>query len=422
MTDRSSDRSDFGTSSAPDASVRPYAPAGMSASTTVSTTVREIRSGRRQRLVDSGLFLFAAVFGLLVAIDRLDSPPLPVPMWLFGLDQVLGVAACVALFWRRRRPVELAVVLTVLSAFTELAAGAQLVALFTLAVHRPLRTVAAVFVLSVLTGVVYTHLRPEPGIPGSVMLLLGVALCTAAVGWGLVVQNRRQLVASIEDRAVRAETEARLRAEQAQHEARDALAREIHDVLGHRLSLLSVHAGALQFNPEASAADVARAAEVIRENAHQALQDLREVIGVLRAPVGELPQPTLADVEELVAESRRAGMDVQVERQVAGTVPDTAGRTAYRVVQEGLTNARKHAPGTAVSVRLSGMPGKGLTVEVANTGPLASPEQAGRLDGGPTRQGLTGLAARASLTGGRLEHGVTDDGGWGLAAWLPWPP
>jgi signal transduction histidine kinase len=146
------------------------------------------------------------------------------------------------------------------------------------------------------------------------------------------------------------------------------------------------------------------------------------VIGVLRAPVGELPQPTVADVEELVAESRRAGMDVQLERQVAGTVPDTSGRTAYRVVQEGLTNARKHAPGTAVSVRLSGGPGEGLTVEVANTSPLASPEQAGQLHGGPISQGLNGLADRASLTGGRLEHGATDDGGWRLAAWLPWPP
>jgi signal transduction histidine kinase len=375
------------------------------------------RRGLRQWLVDTGLFLFAAFFGLMLAADRLDSPPLTVPEWLFGLDQVLGVVACVALFWRRRRPVELAVVLIVLSAFAELVAGALLVALFTVAVHRPVRTVMAVFALSALSALVYARLRPEPEVPGLVLFLLGLAFYTAAVGWGLVVQNRRQLVASLEDRAARAETEARLLAEQAQHEARDALAREIHDVLGHRLSLLSVHAGALQFNPDASAADVAMAAEVIRENAHRALQDLREVIGVLRAPVGELPQPTLADVEELVAESRRAGMDVRLERDVTGTVLDTAGRTAYRVVQEGLTNARKHAPGTAVSVSVAGAPTEGLTVEVVNTAPAAAPEPAGR-----PGQGLIGLAERAALTGGRLEHGVTDGGGWRLAAWLPWPP
>src|SRR5262249_56557879 len=88
----------------------------------------------------------------------------------------------------------------------------------------------------------------------------------------------------------------RLRAEQAQQRAREQIAREMHDVLGHRLSLLSVHAGALEYHPDASAEEIARAAKVIRESAHQALQDLREVIGVLRAPVGQLPQPTLAAV------------------------------------------------------------------------------------------------------------------------------
>jgi signal transduction histidine kinase len=381
-----------------------------------SMTTTVPRRGLRQWLVDTGMFLFAALFGLMLAADRLDSPPLTVPMWLFGLDQILGVLACVALFWRRRRPVELAVALIVLSTFAELVAGALLVALFTVAVHRPLRTVMAVLVLSVLSTVVYARLRPEPEIPAFVLFLLGVALYAAAIGWGLVVQNRRQLVASLEDRAARAETEARLRAEQAQHAARDALAREIHDVLGHRLSLLSVHAGALQYNPDASAQDVARAAEVIRESAHQALQDLREVIGVLRAPVGELPQPTLADVGELVAESRRAGMDVDLVEEVGLTVPDTAGRTAYRVVQEGLTNARKHAPGAAVAVRVSGAPGRGLAAEVTNTAPPLPPVAA------KPGQGLLGLAERAALTGGRLEHGPTTERGWRLAAWLPWPP
>ena len=96
--------------------------------------------------------------------------------------------------------------------------------------------------------------------------------------------------------------EAELRAEQAQRSARDDIAREIHDVLGHRLSLLSLHAGALEYRPGAPPEDVARAAAVIRENAHQALQDLREVVGVLRAPVGQAPQPTSADLPRLLAE------------------------------------------------------------------------------------------------------------------------
>src|SRR4029450_3306169 len=164
---------------------------------------------------------------------------------------------------------------------------------------------------------------------------------------GLFIQYRRQLILSLRDRAARAETEGQLRAQQAQQRTRGEIAGEMHDVVGHRLSLLSVHAGALEFRPDASAEEIAGAARVIRENAHQALQDLREVVGVLRAPVGELPQPTLADVLPLVEESVRAGMRVDL-RQGNGAVPDLVGRTAYRVVQEALPNAAKAPPGAGV--------------------------------------------------------------------------
>jgi hypothetical protein len=205
---------------------------------------------------------------------------------------------------------------------------------------------------------------------------------------------------------------------------------------------------------------------VIRENAHQALQDLREVIGVLRvpneagraevgavqtglappgwasAPVGELPQPTIADVRQLVAESGRAGMRVTLHDETGGPVPDLTGRTAYRVVQEAMTNARKHALGTEVHVHLSGSPGTGLTVEVRNDAPAATPPSAAGAAPDPTPaagpapgpnpdpepvpdpgagQGLVGLAERVALASGRLEHGPTADGGWCLSAWLPWP-
>jgi signal transduction histidine kinase len=196
----------------------------------------------------------------------------------------------------------------------------------------------------------------------------------------------------------------------------------MHDVLGHRLSLLSVHAGALEFRPDAPAEEVARAAKVIRESAHQALQDLREIVGVLRAPVGELPQPTLVDLPQLVAESARAQMQVDLRTEVHDPVPESTGRTAYRIVQEALTNARKHAPGTAVQVRLSGTPGQGLTVEVHNAAPATDPGQEAAATSAPLGQGLIGLAERVTLADGRLEHGPTADGGWRLSAWLPWPP
>src|SRR5690606_1189236 len=238
--------------------------------------------------------------------------------------------------------------------------------------------------------------------------LLGAALQGVAVGWGLFVHHRRRLVASLRERA---EAEAR-------RAAREEIAREIHDVLGHRLSLLSVHAGALEYRPDAPAEDVARAARVIRESAHQALQDLRQVVGVLRAPVGELPQPVFADLSHLVEEAERAGTPVRLEAEVDGDVPDPAGRTAYRIVQEALTNVRKHAPGAAVTVRVAGAAGEGLEVAVVNTAPAPG---SGAVPAAGAGQGLLGLAERVDLAGGSLEYGPLADGGWRLAARLPWP-
>ena len=408
-----------------------YAP-GMNPPATATATTAARRPRRRPRdwVVDSLLFLAATIFGLLVIGGRLESSTLP-PGWLLTADVIAGALGCAGLWLRRRWPVGLALVLVAFSTFSEVVSGAVVVATLTVAIHRPPRTTAAVFGLSLLAGLVYVVARPEPGVPAWLLFLIGLAVQSAAVGWGLFIRSRRQLVLSLRDRAARAETEAHLRAEQAQQRARDEIAREMHDVLGHRLSLLSVHAGALEFRPDASAEEIARAAKVIRENAHQALQDLREVIGVLRAPVGELPQPTLADVRQLVAESGRAGMRVGLREELGGAaVPDLVGRTAYRTVQEGLTNARKHAPGAEVLVRLAGSPGEGLTVEVGNEAPGPAPDSApdpgpatgamAASDPGPG-QGLVGLAERVALADGRLEHGPTAGGGWRLAAWLPWP-
>jgi signal transduction histidine kinase len=382
----------------------------------------------RDWVVDTLLFLFAVLVWMLTAGARLEASTAVEPAWLFDLDQLAGALGCLGLWLRRRWPVGLALVLVALSTFSETVAGAMVVGLLTVAIHRPPPTTARVYALSVLAALVYVVLRPEPGVPRLALFLFGVVVQGAAVGWGLFIHFRRQLVLSLRDRAARAETEARLRAEQAQHHAREEIAREMHDVLGHRLSLLSVHAGALEYRPDASPEEVARAAKVIRESAHQALQDLREVIGVLRAPVGELPQPTLADVPQLVAESARAGMRVELREETTAAAPDGLGRTAYRIVQEALTNARKHAPGAGVGVRLAGAPGRGLTVEVENAAPQGPPtpaedprqELAAPADG-PGR-GLVGLAERVTLAGGRLEHGPTPAGGFRLAAWLPWSP
>jgi signal transduction histidine kinase len=365
----------------------------------------------RDWAVDTGLFVLAALFVLVLVSARAESNTVPESAQLFALDQIIGVLGCCALWLRRRWPVGLPVVLLTVSSVSELVGGAALVALFTVAVRRPPRVTAVLFVLGMVATVVFAWVRPEADKP-VVALAFGFAVQCAVVGWGTVVRHRRELVLSLRERAARAEDEAALRAERAQLQAREAIAREMHDVLGHRLSLLSVHAGALEYRQDAPAEDVARSAAVIRESAHQALQDLRGVIGVLRAPVQELPQPTFADLPAMVAESARAGMPVTLRDAVDGEVPDILGRTAYRIVQESLTNARKHAEGATVDIEVTG--GDGLTVTVTNTpGRSSAVESSG--------QGLAGLAERASLAGGSLTYGPTPDGGWRVTAWLPWP-
>nr|WP_243275052.1 histidine kinase [Streptomyces albus] len=330
------------------------------------------------------------------------------------LDQLRGALACAALFLRRRWPVALAVALLLAEPFSHFLTGPILVALFTVVVDRPPRVTAAVSALAFVPMPFVLASAPSADDPKTVSALTYFVLLAGAVGWGLYVRSRRQLLVSLRERADRAAADAR-------REAREDVAREMHDVLAHRLSLLSVHAGALEVNPGGDPAQVRRAAGVIRDSAHQALQDLREVIGVLRAPEsGDRPQPVLADVARLAEESRQAGARVTLDLDVEGgpqTAPPVAGRTAYRIVQEGLTNARKHGPGPGcpVSVTVRGASGRGLTVEVRNPG---APDGTPRVPG--AGQGLIGLAERTLLAGGTLEHGWDGDE-FQLRAALPWP-
>jgi signal transduction histidine kinase len=290
-------------------------------------------------------------------------------------------------------------------------------------VHRRFAVTAIVGAASLLAGAAFPVIRPERGTGFWESVAWSTAFVLIVLLWGMVVRARRQLVVSLRDRAERAEAEQQLRVAQARVLERTRIAREMHDVLAHRISLLSLHAGALEFRPDAPADEVARAAGVIRASAHQALEDLRAVIGVLREmPDGdapERPQPTLADLPALIDESRAAGMRVRYDWRVPDDVPESMGRNAYRIVQEGLTNARKHARGSAVDVTLSAGPDDGMTIEIRNRLPVGAAVGAAAIPG--TGTGIVGLAERASLAGGRLEHGRTDAGDYRLWAWLPWP-
>ncbi|MEW1720235.1 histidine kinase [Streptomyces sp. NPDC093109] len=373
----------------------------------------------RDWITDTLMFLFAVLVAL-VTVEAGQQAGNTDAVVIF--DFVASLLACCALWARRRWPVGIAVALALLNAVAPAAGGAGLAALFGVAVHRSYRPVAVVAGLMTVCGVVAAVFRPDPSESLITALIATVILVLLATGWGLLVRARRQLVVALRERALRAEAEAGLRAEQAQRLAREAIAREMHDVLAHRLTLLSVHAGALEFRPDAPAPEVARAAGVIRDSAHEALQDLRMIIGVLRAPdgdEGDRPQPTLATLDALVDEVRLAGMDVTLDSRIGDPAAVTAatGRTAYRVAQEGLTNARKHAPGARAAVEVSGGPGDGLTIEVRNAAP---PGEVTEVPG--SGQGLIGLTERAALAGGRFEHGPTGDGGFAVRAWLPWTP
>ncbi|GGK46686.1 two-component sensor histidine kinase [Planomonospora parontospora subsp. parontospora] len=392
-----------------------------------------VRRSTRDWIVDIAVFLLSAGLGLITAdeVHGLVGATEPIR----AIDQLVGALACVAVWLRRRWPVGLALVLTLVSTVSNMASVPALVALFTVVVHRPFRPMALVVGANLLTLPVYLQLWPDPTMPYAMEALVSVLVLLVVVGWGMFVRARRQLVLSLRDRAERAEVEAEFQVTRARRLERERIAREMHDVLAHRLSLLSVHAGALEYRPDMPPRDVARAAEVIRSGAHQALQDLREVIGVLRlgsgdpedgggsATAGEAvsdrpdrPQPTLATLEDLVEESRLAGTEVEFDLRVGDPsgVPAGLGRNAYRIVQEGLTNARKHAADAPVELAVAGGPGEGLTVEVVN------PVTGGRSVPG-SGTGLIGLTERAELMGGRLEYGPAPDGRFRLGAWLPWP-
>lgn len=333
------------------------------------------------------------------------------------LDIALGIASLVALWDRRRHPVGVAVFVITASVFSALSAGAALAVLFNAVLRCDRRTLAWIALGSLAASIVYELLHATSGIDFRDNLLTSVLLIGFAIGWGLFVRVRRDLVDSLHERNARLEEEGRLRADQARAAERERIAREMHDVLAHRISLLSLHAGALEYRPDAPPAEIAATAGVVREAAAAALEELRDVIGVLREGTdGESrpPQPTLADLPALIEESRAAGVRIEAELDLGDEDAGATGRTAYRIVQEALTNARKHAPGTLVRVRVARTKDGELTIEVRNRAPLtAAPTLPG------AGSGLIGLGERVELTGGELRHEFAAGGDFVLAATLP---
>ncbi|MET0523911.1 MAG: histidine kinase [Nocardioides sp.] len=337
------------------------------------------------------------------------------------LDIAVGLPAVVLVFFRRRWPVRVAVVTVLLSSVSSLAAGPATLASVSLATRRRWAQVIPLALLNVVAAqVLYLVHPPTDDEPEALTLSTNFVLIAAMMAWGMYVGSRRELLWTLRNRAETAEADQEMRVSQARTNERARIAREMHDVLAHRITQISMHAGALSFRDDLTADEMRDSAGVIQEKAHEALTDLRSVLGVLRddgsGRVGEGPQPTYADLRALVTEAEEAGLNVTLDDQLdaRGTpVPDAVGRTVYRIVQEGMTNARKHAPGSRLTIQVSGSPEGGVDIRLRNPigfGPSAAPGAG---------LGLVGLTERAELAGGRLGH-RRDGETFLLHAWIPW--
>ena len=372
--------------------------------------------GRPGPLASVVVVLLALVGGLSLLYGVLQDGPSGTAL---VVDVVAGVVCCAALWWRHRAPVLIAVGTAAGAAVFATAGAANMFALYAVARRRSLRVALGLAALNVVAGVVFYALYPGNN-SLSLTLTVNLAISAAAVAWGALARAQRRLVRSLEERAVRAETEQRLRADRIRGSERERIAREMHDVVAHRVSLVALHAGGLEVHPGLTPDEVRDAARLIRRSAQDALDELRVVVGALREDTpASGAAATLADLEPLVADSRAAGQPVALSLHVptGAELPPWLGRTAYRIVQEAITNAIKHAPGAPTSVTLTGGPGEGLAVVVRNSvgGRLPS---AGMVGSGA---GLLGLSERVTIAGGALEHGITPHGEFAVRADLPWP-
>lgn len=365
------------------------------------------------------ILLMLAISGIVwgtVAARQLEDYP-----GLFWLDIALALPAYALVFFRRRWPMTVALVLALLGTFSGLAAGPATLAAASVATHRRWRQVVVVGVANLVSAQLFSVVEPTgaPKDPYLLVLVVNLTFMASILGWGMYVGSRRELVWTLRQRAERAEAEQELRVARARSTERARIAREMHDVLAHRISQISMHAGALAFREDLTAAQMRTSAQLIQEKAHEALTDLRGVLGVLRDDAGErldAPQPTYDDLPRLVDEARDSGLDLDYVDLVDGDavpVPDAVGRTLYRIVQEGITNARKHAPGARLSIRVSGSPEDGIDIRLCNPVGFGSTATPG------SGLGLIGLTERAELRGGRIEH-RRDGSTFLLHGWIPW--
>lgn len=246
------------------------------------------------------------------------------------------------------------------------------------------------------------------------VFVLGIAL---AIGGGVLMRSRREAAFARQEVVAERRVGDVLGDELARREERERIAREVHDAMGHRLSLLNLHAGALEMRAEGDE-KLAESAHVVSESARAAHADLRSLLSALREPLGsEPPAISLVKLQEVVGDSIGAGESINssIFIESAESADPALSRAVYRIVQELLTNARKHAPGQQIRLDVAGGPSRGVMIETVNrlAGPLPPPSRDSR--------GLAGIAERAEGLGGTIRYGLDQNGTvFRVTVELPW--
>ncbi len=395
---------------------------------------------RHPRLVDGVPAALLLVLGLATFRGgTVSGPPQPQPV-VMAAAPALGprpalllvllviVAMAVSVVFRRKYPVQAFTVAAVAGAFQVLSYPrplgtdlAILILLYTLAAYRP-RRMSIPGLCVCLAGSFVSVVSWEPAQTGLIdtVLLAGVIFSgTALVAWvlGDSMQHRRAYLTSLEDRAARLERERDAQVQIAAAAERARIARELHDVIAHNVSVMVVQADGASYALRSEPERTAQALTAISQTGRQALAEMRRLLGILRSGDEQAdlaPVPGLDQLRELLDQARKAGMSVSLTREgPTRPLAEGAELAAYRVVQESLTNTRKHgglAAAAAVTLRYEP---DGLLLQVTDDGLGAAAAAEG------PGHGLTGMRERIEMYGGTVQAGPLPGGGYQVTARLP---
>ena len=378
-----------------------------------------------ERRAPSGLDWLVALALGIIALLELQSGVFPGPV---GVAAVAQLAAIVPVAFRRVAPlaaiaisaaVFLPYVIVYSGAFIAGGSGAnaatELLLVYSVGRHTKGRRL--------LTGALFALLfAAEPGIAGQTgwsdwAVNFIIAGGTLALGVALRIQEGRSI--SLAVAADRAQSEQEATAQAAVHEERARIARELHDVVAHNVGLIVLQAGGARSVLGTDPEQARTALRQVEETGRQTLTEMRHLVGILRVDAEREPLPRLERLPALVDEARAAGLAVELEVEGAPVdLPAGLELAAYRLIQEALTNVRKHAPTSRAKVRLCYEPDR-LRIEVSDDGGPSDAVRDSARNASGLGYGLIGMRERVNLYGGRLQAGPLPGGGFRVEATLP---